>query len=66
MADYNEDGIDCHLDPRSYAAAVQYRAVREAENIVHRAEHGPDPMARFTSNLFVHLRKARDEEETTQ
>jgi hypothetical protein len=61
-SDHDQYGIDRRLDPRSYEAAVQWRAVREAENIVHRAEHGPDPMATFTRNLFAKLREARDEE----
>jgi len=58
----NEWGIDADLDPRSFEAAVQWRAVREAEQIVERAEHGPTPAQRFTRNLFAQLRQARDEE----
>lgn len=58
----NEWGLDPHLDPRSYDAAVQWRAVREAEQVVYHAEHGPGPMERFTSNLFAQLRQTRDEE----
>jgi hypothetical protein len=61
-----EWGIDPSLDPRSFEAAVQWRAVREAENIVHRAEHGPDPMQRFTTSLFEQLKQARDGEETAR
>ncbi len=60
MTDYTEDGIDRHLDPMSYEAAVQYRAVREAENIVHRAEHGPE--RNIVTILFDKLRETRDEE----
>ncbi|GAA0719382.1 hypothetical protein Drose_05710 [Dactylosporangium roseum] len=58
----SEWGVDPELDPRSFEAAVQWRAVREAENIVYRAEHAPGPMERFTSSLFEQVRQARDEE----
>jgi hypothetical protein len=65
VADFDEFGIDRHLDPRSFEGAVQWRAVREAEQIVERAEHGPTSMQRFTANLFAQLRQAPDAEEST-
>ncbi len=63
MADYTEDGIDLHLDPMSYEAVVQYRAVRAAENIVHRAENGPERS--IVTILLDKLRETRDEETTS-
>ncbi len=62
VSDYTEDGIDRHLDPMSYEAAVQYRAVREAEHIVLRAERGPE--RNIVTIMFEKLRETRDEEIT--
>lgn len=62
MAKSNEYGIDADLDPRSFEAAVQWRAVREAERVVERAAHGPSSMERFTTGLFGQLRQAIEDE----
>lgn len=58
----SEWGIDPDHDPRSFEAAVQWRAVREAEQIVERAEHGPDATSRLVSTLFAKLKEAEDEQ----